>query len=209
MEFMVKQFIIFFILKYHNQKEKFYNLKFHFLMWLSNVDASGVRVCKGCPIVDIQEGAKVTFGKNIWINNYLGTGWFAKSLIRVGKNGVLTVGDNSGFNSVSITCHNNITIGEHVNIGGGTRIYDTDFHPIDWRDRRTDGSKTKTAPVVIEDDVFIGTGCIIGKGRTIGARSVIAAGSVVVKDIPADCIAGGNPCKVIKMLNNQQTSTNP
>ena len=198
----MKKIIKLLIKKINNQKEKLYNLKFHFLMWLNNVDASGVRVCKGCPIVDIQEGATVSFGKNIWINNYLRTGWFAKSLILVGRNGVLTIGDNSGVNSVSITCHNSITIGRHVCIGGGTRIYDTDFHPIDWHNRRTDGSKTKTAPIVIEDDVFIGTGCIIGKGRTIGARSVIAAGSVVVKDIPADCIAGGNPCKVLKQLEH-------
>ena len=55
-------------------------------------------------------------------------------------------------------------------------------------------------PVVIEDDVLIGTNCIILKGVTIGARSIIAAGSIVTKSIPADCIAGGNPAKVIKYL---------
>ena len=55
-------------------------------------------------------------------------------------------------------------------------------------------------PIVIEDDVMIGTRCIILKGVTIGARSVIAAGSIVTKSIPADCIAGGNPAKVIKTL---------
>jgi acetyltransferase-like isoleucine patch superfamily enzyme len=57
--------------------------------------------------------------------------------------------------------------------------------------------------VIIEDDVFIGARSVICKGVTIGARSIIAAGSVVVKDIPADCIAGGNPCKVIKYLNSE------
>lgn len=55
-------------------------------------------------------------------------------------------------------------------------------------------------PIVIEDDVLIGARSIVLKGVTIGARSVIGAGSVVVKDIPADCIAAGNPCKVIKYL---------
>lgn len=53
---------------------------------------------------------------------------------------------------------------------------------------------------MIEDDVFIGMNTIVLKGVTIGARSVIGAGSVVVKSIPADCIAVGNPAKVIKRL---------
>lgn len=174
-------------------------------MWLHDIDASGVNVCKGCPIVDIKSGAKVSFGKNIWINNYHNTGWFTNAMIHVGSNATLTWGNNSGANGALIFCDNSITIGNNVNIGGGTRIYDTDFHPIDWKLRMhsTRADDTKTAPVVIEDNVFIGTGCIIGKGRHIGARSVIAAGSVVVKDIPSDCIAGGNPCKVIKYFTHE------
>ncbi len=61
-----------------------------------------------------------------------------------------------------------------------------------------------SASIIIEDDVWTGTRCIILKGVHIGARSIIAAGSVVVKDIPADCVAGGNPCKVIKNLNENK-----
>lgn len=198
----MKKTLLYILRKYNNQKDKWYNFKFHFLMWLHSVDACGVHVCKACPIVDIQDGAKVSFGKNIWINNYHNTGWYTKTMIHVGPKGKLTWGSSSGANGVLIFCNDSITMGENVNIGGGTRIYDTDFHPIDWNDRRGGNGNTKTAPVVIEDDVFIGTGCIIGKGRRIGARSVIAAGSVVVKDIPSDCIAGGNPCKVIRMLNH-------
>ena len=55
--------------------------------------------------------------------------------------------------------------------------------------------------IVIEDDVLIGMNSIILKGVRVGARSVIGAGSVVVKDIPSDCIAAGNPAKVIKIIN--------
>ena len=58
----------------------------------------------------------------------------------------------------------------------------------------------QTAPVTIEDDVWIGANCQILKGVTIGVRSVIGAGSVVTKSIPADCIAAGNPCKVIRRI---------
>ena len=57
---------------------------------------------------------------------------------------------------------------------------------------------TKTSPIVIEDDVFIGANSIICKGVHIGARSIIAAGSVVVKDIPRDEVWGGNPARFIR-----------
>lgn len=63
-----------------------------------------------------------------------------------------------------------------------------------------DGLLSKSAPIIIGDDVLIGTRCVILKGVTIGARSVIAAGSVVTRSIPEDCIAGGNPCKVIRIV---------
>ena len=78
-------------------------------------------------------------------------------------------------------------------------IFDTNFHNKDWKVRRTrENVKTaKTAPISIGDDCFIGARCIIMKGVNIGARTIIAAGSVVVSDIPEDCIAGGNPCRVI------------
>lgn len=65
----------------------------------------------------------------------------------------------------------------------------------------SDTQTAKTSSISIEDDVLIGTCSIILKGVTIGARSIIAAGSVVTKSIPADCIAGGNPCKVIRYIN--------
>lgn len=71
---------------------------------------------------------------------------------------------------------------------------------MDSQVRRSSNEGTKSAPVVIEDDVWVGAHCIILKGVTIGARSVIGAGSVVTKSISADCVAAGNPCKVIKNL---------
>lgn len=79
-------------------------------------------------------------------------------------------------------------------------MIDTNFHSVDWRVRRDKNrfNESKSASIIIGNDVFIGTNCIINKGVRIGSRSVIAAGSVIVKDIPEDCIAGGNPCKIIK-----------
>lgn len=114
----------------------------------------------------------------------------------------LKIGNNTGMPQVSITCKNSITIGSHCTIGAGVMIFDTNFHNVDWKIRRLaeDCQTAKTAPVTIGDDCFIGTRSIICKGVNIGSRAIIAAGSVVVKDIPSDCIAGGNPSKVVKQL---------
>ena len=87
-------------------------------------------------------------------------------------------------------------------------IMDTDVHEIDYLARRGENvlnqnspqATVQSVPVTIEDDVWIGANCQILKGVTIGARSVIGAGSVVTKSIPADCIAAGNPCRVVREL---------
>lgn len=118
----------------------------------------------------------------------------------------LLVGSNVGMSSPCIWCSNSIAIGNNVNIGALTTLLDTDCHSLNFQIRRRGGNHdkvaTKTMPIVIEDDVMIGCDCIILKGVRIGARSIIGAGSVVTKDIPADCIAAGNPCKVIRCINN-------
>ena len=112
----------------------------------------------------------------------------------------IRIGDNVGMSSTRIWIHDSLTIGHNVKIGGGVLLIDTDCHPIDYLVRRTSNEGTCSAPIVIEDDVWIGAQSIILKGVTIGARSIIGAGSVVTKNIPSDCIAAGNPCKVIKRL---------
>ncbi len=114
----------------------------------------------------------------------------------------ITIGDNVGMSSTRMWIHDSLTIGNNVKIGAGVLIIDTDCHPMDYRIRRISNEGTKSAPIVIEDDVWIGAQSIVLKGVTIGARIIIGAGSVVTKSIPADCIAAGNPCKVIRRINN-------
>lgn len=117
------------------------------------------------------------------------------------QNAQIIIGDNVGISSACLWANSFIKIGNNVKIGGDCIIIDTDAHSLDYINRRTshnDRLDTHNAPIIIEDDVLIGTRCIILKGVTIGARSVIGAGSVITKNIPADCIAAGNPAKVIK-----------
>lgn len=115
--------------------------------------------------------------------------------------GKIVIGDNSGMSSVIISSRTQIEIGKNVKIGGNSRIFDHDFHSLNYLDRREGGDdfvNVKSLPVCIEDDVFIGTNVLILKGVHIGARTVIAAGSIVaIKKIPPDSFVAGNPAKIL------------
>lgn len=122
----------------------------------------------------------------------------------------ITIGNNVGLSSTRMWIHDSLTIGNNVKIGGAVLLIDTDCHELNYQVRNGSlpagdgwGETIKSAPIVIEDDVWIGAQCIVLKGVTIGARSIIGAGSVVTKSIPADCIAAGNPCKVIRRLERE------
>ncbi len=101
-----------------------------------------------------------------------------------------------------------IHIGNRVMIAPNVQIY-TASHPTLPQERLIDNwesvsptyFRTFAKPVIIEDNVWIGGGAIILPGVTIGKNAVIGAGSVVNKSIPENCVAAGNPCKVIKKLS--------
>jgi acetyltransferase-like isoleucine patch superfamily enzyme len=132
-----------------------------------------------------------------------------RGCINTVRQGHVIIGDHVGISSACIWSESEIRIGNHVNIGGDCLIMDTDAHPINYLERRKWGSfdGVASSPIHIKDDVWIGARCIILKGVTIGERSVIGAGSVVVSDIPADCIAAGNPCKVIRNISDETVNS--
>jgi acetyltransferase-like isoleucine patch superfamily enzyme len=113
---------------------------------------------------------------------------------------VLGIGDNFAMSGGSICAAEKITIGNYVTVGANTSIVDTDFHPLNPKFRYRHPQEAKTAPIVIEDEVFIGMNCLILKSVTIGQGSVIGAGSVVTKDVPAGVIVAGNPAGIIRKL---------
>lgn len=150
------------------------------------------------------EGSKLNIGDNFYLSSGNGVNPIASNLqadVYVEPGAALTIGNNVGMSSTRLWIHESVRIGNNVKIGGCVLITDTDAHPMDYVVRRSSNEGTKSAPVVIEDDVWVGAHCIILKGVTIGARSIIGAGSVVTNSIPVDCMAAGNPCRVIKSLN--------
>ncbi len=112
----------------------------------------------------------------------------------------LVIGRGFGMTGGTICAEERIVIGDDVWVGGNCTITDTDFHPLRLADRLARPLDGATAPVVIEDGVFIGMQSLVLKGVTIGAQSVIGAGSVVTRDIPPGVIAAGNPAQVIREL---------
>lgn len=103
-----------------------------------------------------------------------------------------------------------IRIGNRVMIASNVQFY-TSSHPVlpqerlvsDWKEKGTTFFRTYARPIEIKDNVWIGGGSIILPGVTVGENSVIGAGSVVTRPIPANCVAVGNPCRVIRTLEEE------
>ena len=140
---------------------------------------------------------------NVGINSSLVSdpiGGETRTILYAAKRGTIRICKGVGLSNTSIVSENSVTIGEYSNIGGGTKIYDTDFHSLDPDIRLAGDGNVKTAPVVIGKKVFVGGHVIILKGVTIGDGAVVGAGSVVSRDIPANEIWCGNPARFIKKV---------
>ncbi|MBW1990071.1 MAG: acyltransferase [Deltaproteobacteria bacterium] len=119
--------------------------------------------------------------------------WEGKGLLRIGHYALVCPG-------VRVQCATAITIGDGVMMAHGAYITDADWHGI--QDRCAPVGRT--APVTIRDNAWIGDHAIVCKGVTIGENSVVGAGSVVVRDVPDNCIAAGNPAQVVRELDPSQ-----
>ncbi len=118
--------------------------------------------------------------------------------LATGPKGKLTIGDNVFINAgTSIGAASEVRIGSGCAIGNYSLVMDSDFHNVD------DHTKPAIpAPVVIEDDVWLGARVTVLKGVVIGKGAVVAAGAVVTKDVPPRALVGGVPAKLIRMLDD-------
>jgi acetyltransferase-like isoleucine patch superfamily enzyme len=123
-------------------------------------------------------------------------------LAAVKKNSRIYIGSGSGMSGAVIHARTLIQIDRYVNIGANTKIYDHDFHSLDYQERRDNLlDNVRTDAIFIEDDVWIGADSLILKGVRIGRGAIIGAGSVVTKDIPPFTIWAGNPAKFIRDIS--------
>lgn len=128
----------------------------------------------------------------------VGKGMFIEPTFRCDYGYNIYIGDNfySNYNLIILDIAP-VRIGNNVMIAPNVGIY-TAGHPVHPVARKS--GYEYGAPITIGNDVWIGAHTVINPGVTIGDNSVIGAGSVVTKDIPANCIAAGNPCKVIRQI---------
>jgi maltose O-acetyltransferase len=100
------------------------------------------------------------------------------------------------FNCVFLDCAA-IEVGDNVQFGPAVQLY-TAHHPLPAAERVA--GPELASPITIGKNCWLGGGAIVCPGVSIGANTTIGAGSVVVRDIPADVLAVGNPCRVVRQL---------
>lgn len=175
----------------------------------------------GFSCFEISKGGKVRFEDDGFLvfgterSSFRGWGGRSKMFIRPG--GTLSI---SGYNQIgrgalvwilegglvqfegetftagknTIISKESVTIGRKCAIAWGVTITDHDFHKLYIAGEQ----QVETAPVVIEDNVWIGMNATILKGVTVGSGAVVGAGAVVTRDVPPRCVVAGNPAKVIR-----------
>jgi acetyltransferase-like isoleucine patch superfamily enzyme len=110
------------------------------------------------------------------------------------KDARISIGDHTFINyGLSISAYKQVDIGRHCWLGHYTLILDRNEHGVEERE-----VAPPPAQVIIEDHVWIGSRAIILPGVRIGHHSVVGAGSVVTKEIPANCLAVGVPARVVR-----------
>jgi acetyltransferase-like isoleucine patch superfamily enzyme len=191
--------------RYRNKCNIFvFNSLIHFGCYIKGVKIGKKVVFNGFPVFRRYENSDIVIGDNCSFNS-------AKNSVRVGlqnrctfvtlrKKSEIIIGNNSGGSGITLLAAVKIKIGDNVMMGAHSMIIDNDFHHSD-PNKRHDSIGIPARPIIIEDNVFIGTNCMILKGITIGENSVIGANSVVINNIPKNSIAIGNPCKVVIIKN--------
>jgi acetyltransferase-like isoleucine patch superfamily enzyme len=132
-------------------------------------------------------------GKNSEISVYKTFTIYSGARIYINENSILKLGSGYINNNLNLSCFEKIEIGENVAISENVCIRDSDNHKM-----LSKKDHSNTIPIKIGNHVWIGMNVTILKGVTVGDGAIIAAGSVVNKDIPAKCLAGGAPAQIIK-----------
>jgi acetyltransferase-like isoleucine patch superfamily enzyme len=158
----------------------------------------------GVPIIQKHRQSLMRFGPGLGLRSSVRSNPLAPNhpvVLATWQEGAhLEIGSNFAMTGGTICAVERIVIGNNVAVGANTTITDADFHAVDSKQRRSESFGGSTAPIVIEDDVFIGMNCLVLKGVRIGQGSVIGAGSVIAADVPPHVIAVGNPARVIREL---------
>lgn len=139
----------------------------------------------------IEGEGKISIGDRVKVWSHIG-----RTQLSAGKNASIFIGNDTFINTaVIISARQEVRIGNNCQIANQVIIMDNDFHGV------ADRNQPKAAlPVIIEDNVWLATRCMVLKGVTIGRGAVVAAGAVVTKDVPPFTLVGGVPAKIIRKI---------
>ena len=160
----------------------------------------------GMPQLSLFKGCEIVIGDNVSLRsksrgNAIGVN-HRIVLTMHSSQAKIEIGNHVGMSGGAICCREHVTVGDNTLLGANTIIADSDMHPVKPDNRRYNNNPEDipAKPVHIGRNVWIGADVFICKGVTIGDNSVIGAMSVVTRSIPENCIAAGNPAKVIRKL---------
>ena len=172
----------------------------------------------------IEFGAKIINESNDKSTIRLGHHNTLSGLLRTSERGRIEIGSYCAIRTGTyLGAANLIKIGNFVGIAQNTHIFDNNNHPIspkkrifhrirvapegeDYLSLGAQWELSDSAPIIIEDNVWIGMNCFIGKGVKIGEGAIVARQSVVTKDVPPFTIVAGNPAKVVKKIDKDYDS---
>ncbi|NOT14948.1 MAG: acyltransferase [Methylotenera sp.] len=175
------------------------------------VGLAGAKVSKrvrfyGMPIISMHKNSEIVIGESCVLcsrSDMTDLGVNHQVVLRTLRSGAsIVIGNDTGISGGAICAAIRVEIGNECLIGANVTISDTDFHAISPIGRRYNQNPQDiaAAQIIIEDNVFIGTGSIVLKGVRIGKNSVVGAGSVVTKNVPSNTIVAGNPARIIRSI---------
>jgi len=171
---------------------------YHGVSW-----GSGWRIF-GMPIIQRHRSSTIVIGDGVYLRSWPRSNPLVPHhpvvLATRTADAIIRIGDDCGFSGTTFVSAQHIEVGDRVQIGSNASVVDTDFHPLRPNDRLRNFNDGAAAPIVIEDDVFIGMNSLILKGVTVGEGSVVGAGSVVSRDVPPGAVVAGNPAGVVAEL---------
>jgi acetyltransferase-like isoleucine patch superfamily enzyme len=148
----------------------------------------------------IKNKGRIEIGDRVLLNSCPGGDIFRTGLLTHNKKAVIKIGSDCNLNGTFIHSRTKVVIGDYCLFGPGVIILDNDSHNTSIAPLVRRAGEVNEAPVIIGKNVWVGMRSIIMKGVHLGDNSIIAAGSVVTRDVSPNSVVGGNPAKLIRII---------